>query len=262
MIATALAIIWRPGGHKVYLSAFLISSLAYEMYAGGDYSNYWRFMAPVLPLWTVILAQSLAELAAFRRGPRPARPALTSTRQAPRMAGLAIVVVLTLIMALTNRRFLGEALLPRSLSDNSRDYVNLSVAINAATKTGASVGVIRAGTIPYYTGRIAVDYLGKNDTYIANLPADLSGQVSWNGMYSVSGHNKYDLVYSIKDQLPTYSEGFEWGSQNLNEWAREHYVEVKYHGIRLDLLRDSPQVNWDEVQLMTRDQRPPGPPGN
>ena len=115
-----------------------------------------------------------------------------------------MVAVLALIMGLTNRRFLGEVLLPRMLSDNSRDYVNISVAINAATKTGASVGVIRAGTIPYYTGRIAVDYLGKNDPHIANLPPDLSGQISWNGMYSVSGHNKYDLEYSIKEQLPTY----------------------------------------------------------
>ena len=61
MLATALAIIWRPSGYKLYLSAFLIGSLGYEMYVGGDYSNYWRFMAPVLPFFRIDRIASLSE---------------------------------------------------------------------------------------------------------------------------------------------------------------------------------------------------------
>lgn len=255
MVAAGVGIVWKPNGHKLYLAAFLIATLAYEMYVGGDYSNHWRLMAPVLPFWSVLLLQSLAEFAATRQGASRPKPSMARSPQVGATPGFLIAGIAALIAVSTNQRFLGEIVLPRSLSDLSRDYVNLSVAIIAVTKPEASVGVVRAGIIPYYTGRMSVDFLGKNDPYIARLPPDLSGQISWFGMYSVSGHNKYDLEYSIKDRLPTYVEGFEWGAQNLNEWARQHYVEVKYLGIRLDLLRDSPLVNWDEVKFMTRDEQ-------
>ena len=219
------------------------------MYAGGDYSNYWRFMAPVLPLWAVILAQSLSELVAAPAGRSQTAPHARRLHAA-RVGGIAVAGLAALMLLSADRRFLGEMVLPRSLADTTRDYVDLSVAINAATKPGASVGVIRAGIIPYYTGRIGVDFLGKTDPYIARLPPDLSGQISWNGMSSVSGHNKYDLDYSIKERLPTYVEGFEWGAQNLNDWAGQHYVLVRYKGMRLSLLRNSPLVNWDEVKIL------------
>ena len=72
------------------------------------------------------------------------------------------------------------------------------MALNEITTSDASVGVLAAGVIPYYTGLRATDFLGRTDKYIASLPADLSGAVGWNGMYSVPGHNKYDLAYSIQ----------------------------------------------------------------
>ena len=142
-------------------------------------------------------------------------------------------------MSLTDYPFDNEA---------ARKHVDQAIAINAVTDENASIGVFWAGTLPYYVDRVALDFLGKSDPYIANLPPDLSGKIAWDGMNSVPGHNKYDLNYSIKELLPTYVQGFEWGSQNLSAWAGEYYVLVKYKGVRLFLLKDSPNVDWEKFK--------------
>lgn len=107
--------------------------------------------------------------------------------------------------------------------------------------------MLAAGVVPYYTGRPAFDYLGRSDPRIAALPPDLSGAVSWNGMYSVPGHNKYDLVYSIEQLQPTYTDTDFWGGQNLAAWVAAHYASVDYHGAHLTLERGAPEVKWDLI---------------
>ena len=69
-------------------------------------------------------------------------------------------------------------------------------------------------------------------------------------MTSIPGHNKYDLNYSIMKLQPTYVQYFEWGDQDLSEWAETNYVKVKYEGIELNLLKDSPAVLWDKVDIL------------
>jgi hypothetical protein len=114
------------------------------------------------------------------------------------------------------------------------------------------VGVIWAGTLPYYTDRLGVDFLGKSDPRVASLPADISGAVSWGGMISVPGHNKYDLDYSIVQLRPTYSQVFSWGSQTVRPWFVQNYVRVEYHGAlgtkTIFLQKDSPFVCWVACQ--------------
>ncbi|HSR34128.1 MAG TPA: hypothetical protein VLY63_26475, partial [Anaerolineae bacterium] len=66
LTAGMLSAIWRPSLQKAYLSAFLLAALAYEMYAGGDYYNYWRFMAPAIPLVLVVVLHALGDALARR----------------------------------------------------------------------------------------------------------------------------------------------------------------------------------------------------
>jgi hypothetical protein len=75
----------------------------------------------------------------------------------------------------------------------------------------------------------------------------MSGKVDEYGMSRAPGHNKYDLRYSIKTLKPTYVQGFQWGKQDLSQWAESKYVQVEYEGIYLYLLKDSPAVLWDEL---------------
>ena len=113
----------------------------------------------------------------------------------------------------------------------------------------AVVGVFRAGALPYYAERGAIDFLGKCDPHIARLLPDLSARVAWYRMKSVPGHNKYDLEYSIKTRHLTMVKRFVWGQQDLRDWAVEHYVEVEYRGVGLYLLKGSPAVRWDRIGL-------------
>jgi hypothetical protein len=167
------------------------------------------------------------------------------------VSGAQLVALGTTILLLLslNSRFLEEVVfleLPYKAEAN-RSHVDVALSINALTTEDATVGVIQAGIIPYYTSRYAVDFLGKNDPYIASLPPDMSGAVSWYGMSSVPGHNKYDLEYSIHQRLPTYVEGFSWGSQDLTYVFEALYVEVSLPGPDPAFRRGDPAVRWEEI---------------
>jgi hypothetical protein len=167
-----------------------------------------------------------------------------------RLGGKGLVVVAFsitfLLLATLNHRFIREIFfleVPYKWEAN-RNHVNAALTILQFTSEDASVGVIQAGIIPYYTSRYAVDFLGKNDPYIANLPINLDGGPSWYGMSSVPGHNKYDLEYSINQRQPTYVESFIWGSQDLTYVYEAEYVEVSLPGPDPAFRRGDPAVRW------------------
>lgn len=163
---------------------------------------------------------------------------------------VAFGVICGILISL-NSRFLHEAILFRLpyQVENNRNHVNVSLSINRFTTEDASVGVIWAGIIPYYTSRYGIDFLGKNDPYIANLPADVTGRVGSVGMYSFPGHNKYDLEYSVLERRPTYVESFRFGSEDLSSAFEELYVEISLPGPDPAFLRGDPSVKWDEIPL-------------
>ena len=168
--------------------------------------------------------------------------AATIIREQPVSHLVAFSLVLLLTEGL-NHSFLQEAVLFRLPDgvEKHRDHVNASLSINQFTTEDASVGVFWAGIIPYYTSRYAIDFLGRNDPYIASLPADVTG------LSSRPGHNKYDLWYSILERKPTYVEGFQWGSQDLSFVFEDLYVEISAPGPDPAFLRGDPAVRWDII---------------
>jgi hypothetical protein len=224
---------------KLYFFAFFLTSIFYQIYTGGEPWNYWRIMAPAMPFLFILFFEGCA--GALRFLPKP---------KADSASSILLLALAVGGLYFADSRFLREMTLSALPRDNGATHkqTDIAIAINELTDENATIGVFWAGTIPYYADRPAIDFLGKSDPYIASLPPDLSGAMGWLGMTSVPGHNKYDLNYSIKTLLPTYVQEFEVGSQNLNDWGAEHYVNVKYHGIRLYLLKDSPHVDWDKAR--------------
>ena len=168
--------------------------------------------------------------------------AATIMREQPVRHLVGFGVALSVLVSL-NRAFLQEAVLFRLADgvEKHRDHVNVSLSINEFTTDDASVGVFWAGVIPYYTSRYAIDFLGRNDPYIAGLPAEVTAS------YSRPGHNKYDLEYSILDRKPTYVEGFRWGSQDLSYVFEDLYVEISLPGPDPAFFRGDPAVRWDII---------------
>jgi arabinofuranosyltransferase len=236
---------------KLLLFGICAVALAYQVSIGGDPWAYWRLLAPVIPLLLALWARAAFSLMDAARESGFFRAYVVRDADPARHTALSVMTALGLCagLLLLNSEFYLEALLvvrPYETATAARD-INVAIAINELTTPEATVGVFYAGTIPYFTGREAIDFLGRSDAYIAHLPPDISGAVAWSGMTSVPGHNKYDLDYSIRTRLPTYVQFFYWGGQDLNEWALEHYVTVDYQGAVLHLLRDSPDVNWSRA---------------
>jgi len=241
LVIASAGMFLKASKQKLYLFGFFIISIAYQIYVGGDPWDYWRMMSPAMPFLLILFVLACDAI-------------LSKLLKVPHKFALNGLLFLLIFGGLLQAdfRFRHEMSLEVYPFDNeaARKHVDEAIAINAVTDSGATIGVFWAGTLPYYVDRAAFDFLGKSDPYIANLPPDLSGKIAWNGMNSVPGHNKYDLNYSIKKLLPTYVQGFEWGAQDLSAWGGEQYVQVKYKGVRLYLLKNSPDVDWDKVIIV------------
>jgi hypothetical protein len=214
-------------------------------------------VSPTMPLWTILFIIAVYAIAPRASATRVVDVCIRRNPIFPDKYTTEIVVISIVLIGLlsANLRFLKEVIplrRPYHVEANQRN-VNTAIVLNQLTTRDATVGVFWAGTIPYFTDNKAIDFLGKSDKYIANLAPDTSGSVSWLGMNSVPGHNKYDLNYSIKTVEPTYVQGFKWGSQDLSQWAKSKYVNVKHHGVRLSLLRDSPSVFWGKIDAPNAD---------
>ena len=87
------------------------------------------------------------------------------------------------ILLAGNARFTEEILLlklPNGVEANTEN-LRVAQALRRLTTENAVVGVVWAGVIPYHSERRAVDFLGKSDRYVAQLPPDLSGATGWAG---------------------------------------------------------------------------------
>jgi hypothetical protein len=250
---SSLELVFDFQKRKFLLISIVFSAIGYQVYVGGDPWKYWRIMSPSIPLLTILFISAANAIVLAVSSAQGFRVYFLRNPIFPeKYIHQILVVSLTLIGLLSaNMHFLREISLldkPYQARDN-QDSVDAAIVLSQLTTSDASIGVYWAGSIPYFTDRKAIDFLGKSDRYIANLPPDVSGSVSWNGMNSVPGHNKYDLNYSIKSLEPTYVQGFKWGSQDLSEWAKTKYVNVKYNGVDLFLLKGSPAVLWNKINI-------------
>ena len=238
-LALFSAIMKRNHAKWLILSLFAVS-ISYQIFVGGDPWPYWRIMSPTMPLLLILAADG-----AFRLSVRIVE------RVPSRLASLMLTVCLMLWACHQyDKPFLQELLLlssPYQIESNRRN-VNTAYAIRNLTKETASVGVFWAGSIPFYSERYAVDFLGKSDPQIADRKPDLSGTVSAHGMSSLPGHNKYDLTASIVERQPTYIQNTRWGSDDVTAWASNHYISVSHMGATMLLLKDSPDVIWERLE--------------
>jgi len=235
------------------LYSIVLSSIAYQIYVGGDPWNYWRMMSPTIPLLFVLFLCTTSAILNASTSIQTFKNYLISRQKSstiPFVNNLLVILIFLIGIYSINARFLPEMDMKDKpyQTDANKSNVYVALAINQITTKDASLGVFWAGALPYYSDRKAIDFLGKSDKYIASLSPDLSGSVGWNGIGSVPGHNKYDLNYSIKMLKPTYVEGVKWGLQDLTEWAKSNYVPVHYKGVDLLLLKDSPDVLWEKVK--------------
>lgn len=242
LFLAALALLLDFKRVRLFLLAFMAVALAYQVYVGGDPWPSWRMLAPAMPALLILAITAGADIASR-----------WSSLASRRYLSPSFIVLLALAsLFLADLPFLPDMSVqgPTSAAIANRVNTNTAIAIDQMTGPRATVGVIWAGTLPYYADRVGIDFLGKSDPHIAALNADVSGAVSWSGMISVPGHNKYDLNYSIVGLQPTYIQAFSWGDQTVKPWVTQNYLRVEYHGIQgtktLFLHKEPPDVCWEQ----------------
>ena len=233
-----LGCIFKPDRRKSLYLTLAALPILYQIWVGGDPVRIWRMMTPAQPLAAVLFARAALELV------RRMSHSLSSPKGTRLFGYMTALAILSVNLIFTRLMLFRERWFPL---DFYQVRINAAVAVNEVTTEDASVAVLAAGVVPYYTDRRAHDMLGRTDAYIASLPADLSGAVGWGGMHSVPGHNKYDLDYSIKQLRPTYAETSQWGRQDITAWMSEHYARVNYKGVEMWLLKGSPDVRWELI---------------
>ncbi len=179
---------------KLLLAGVFAAAVLYQVWVGGDAWDYWRFLSPAVPLVLVLAARqvfgAVAASGAAGFGGYFLRNPILPSRHVP---GLVAVLVMLAVLLVANFRFMPEI----TMRERSREVefserrVNVALTLERLTTPDATIGRFGAGTVPYYSGRPAIDFLGKADPRIARLTPDLSRYRP--------GHNKYDLEYSIKE---------------------------------------------------------------
>lgn len=246
-----IAIFRKP---SLLLISIGVAAIGYQIFVGGDAFVLWRMLAPSVPFILILFICAIAtSVRAVLNVAKASNYFINHPNLSKKYVAEASIALVTLIGWLSMNINYLPWIYSAKISGGTKgiEYtINTAIAINILTRSDASIGVFHAGVLPYFTDRKAIDFLGKCDRYIARLPPDLSGKISWSGMNSVPGHNKYDLNYSIKTLQPTYVESFKWGSQDLTEWASGKYVKVHIPGGSLFLLKDSPAVLWEKTNSL------------
>jgi hypothetical protein len=237
---------------RLFFISLICAACVYQIWAGGDPWPYWRMLSPIMPIVFLLFIQaSWAIIRVISNSGIFREYFLRHPIFSMKMIEILCIVLITFFgIWRANEGFRGEILFINRpfTSDALASNVNVAIALNYLTKPDATVGVFWAGTIPFYTGRVAFDFLGKNDAYISHLPPHISGTPDWTRMSYKPGHNKYDLEYSIKTLKPTYVQSYIFQTQDLSEYAKVNYQQVEYKGVTLLLLKNSPSVNWNLIK--------------
>jgi hypothetical protein len=185
LLLPLVGLIWARRRSWVIVFGGLSLTLGLSVVAlGGDGLPMFRFFVPVLPFFFLLLAEGTTGALERFRPTRVVKP-------------LAVVAGIILCTLSARAAFSGPA----------RDYVRQDVAeVEAWTAIGlwfrdnaapgASIAVVPAGAIPWFSGLPAIDMLGLNDATIArrDTPRLGAGQ---------AGHEKYDVDY-VLSRKPTY----------------------------------------------------------
>lgn len=248
-------LIFRRDRSVLLLFLVLLGQVAYSVYVGGDAwehrggSN--RYFAMVMPVFFILFVYA-AELlrAAFLSG------AQNRSARVARLASLGLVVFVLMSMVNINLvqdfRSLERWVLLRQpvFIEGNKEYVRIARDLRKITSEQASIAVVSAGAIPYFSDRYAIDLLGKNDVKIAHQK--VHGVES---LFKVDefrpGHMKWDYDYSIGLLKPDVVVQL-WGkTEEAGPYIEQYYTGGGAgDGLFFSLRKDSPHIRWDQVQAM------------
>ncbi|MBC8330807.1 MAG: hypothetical protein H8E28_02390, partial [Anaerolineae bacterium] len=133
---------------------------------------------------------------------------------------------------------------PPLFIEGNKEDTRIALAVRKSTTPQATIAVVTAGAIPYFSERPSLDLLGKNDAYIAQLPAHSAETLE----EIRPGHMKWDYDYSIGELKPDMIVQL-WGDKEIAyEYIEKFYTVIEVDGMLFSARSDSSEILWDAVQ--------------
>jgi hypothetical protein len=248
------ALIFRHDREIMLLFVVLIAQIAYSIYVGGDAwehkggSN--RYISIVMPIYFILFvyAAYLIKVSIVNKLQTESKYIKTAIN-----IGMLIFIVASMVnfnMILNFRSLERWALMRQPIFiEGNKEYVQIANALKKITTPDATIAVVSAGAIPYFTDLKAIDLLGKNDQVIAHESSrGASGLRSINDFRP--GHMKWNYDHSIGQLKPDVIVQL-WGDKDEAEAYILNYYVIG--GAKDDMpftLRvDSENIHWNQVQL-------------
>jgi hypothetical protein len=239
----------------VFMTLLILGQLAYSAYVGGDAWEHRgganRYIAIIMPLYFVLFvyAADLLRSAILDKVQAGARPAGTISRAALAVFVLASMVNMNLLQDFRSLERWALVRQPLFIEGN-KEYVQIALALKKITRPEASVAVVSAGAIPYFSDLYAIDLLGKNDARIAHNKAYGAGNIFDLENFR-PGHMKWDYDYSIGQLKPDVVVQL-WGDTEPAEayLQRDYVVGGAAGDLAFSLRKDSPNILWERVELV------------
>lgn len=248
--------LFRRDRFTVFLFLIVFIQIAYSIYVGGDAwehkggSN--RYITIVMPIYFTLFVYALDLM----------REAVINSvgRENQRIdffasAGMVILSLVALVNfnTLVDFKSLGRWVFTQTpdFIRGNEEYVRTALEIKRITSPDATIAVVSAGVIPYFTDRFAIDLLGKNDPMIAHSPPRYLGEITNLELFR-PGHMKWDYDYSIGELAPDVIVQLWRDKDEAVPYLKSYYVtgrpsdsKGRYYYLRTG----SPNILWDEVEI-------------
>ncbi|MEM6675667.1 MAG: hypothetical protein AAF726_22640 [Planctomycetota bacterium] len=178
-----VGVAWRRDRAWWQAFAALVLLAAAVVAVGGDGLPMYRFAVPLVPLWSLLAAAFVADVARVRP------PVTAGAGAALAAVGIALVSMGPPAQSVQRGRMVAQ----RDLEVPVWSAVGRWLAANASP--GESVACVPIGAIGYYSALPLVDMLGLTDAHIARV--DVPAGEGW------AGHEKHDGPYVLA-RRPTY----------------------------------------------------------
>jgi hypothetical protein len=229
--------------------AFMVQ-VAYSIYVGADAWEHQgganRYISITIPAFFILFADILDRIY---------QAVINKLTHLPRRQGIAAwsLALLFVLSYLNFNTLLGFeswkrlALVdPPLFSASGLQYVRQSLVIERITTKEASIAMIPAGAIPYFTDRYSIDLFGKSERHIAHGEARIGQE--WYTFYNFRpGHIKWDYEYVLAELKPDVILNIYGDTTYIKPVLDAEYIYVEIDKDHYYIRLDSPNILWDAV---------------
>lgn len=232
------------------LYAAFIAQVGYSIYVGGDAWEHVgganRFVAAVMPIFFVLFTLTLGLIQELVVS-RDKKTTWVQPASQGFVAAFAIFALFSFNNLLVQNAVAKWTLRDKPVFTESIErYALMGLALHDVTTADATIAVVTAGNIPYFSDRTSIDLLGKNDPVIARGPARINSSLFEPGTFR-PGHNKWNYAYSIGELHPDVVAQIWEGTDEEVAPYLVGYDLYEIDGIPYYFLDDSPNILWDQL---------------